>query len=93
MKNENETRVTGINITVKGQKLTLTVEEARKLKDELVSLLDVRWYPPVVINQPVPYVPYCPPPVFRPYHWEITCGGIGGIGHGIEGFSEMQRLT
>lgn len=81
----SEIAVTGINISIKGQKITLTPEEARKLKDELVGLLEVRMYPPVVINHP--YVPVLNPPWPR---WEITCGGIGA---GISGFSEMQKLT
>lgn len=62
----NETKVTGINILVKGAKITLTVDEARKLKDELVSLLEVKVYPAVIIEQPAPWTTPC----YQPHFWE-----------------------
>ncbi len=81
---DNKIQITGINIKVKGKELTLTVDEARELKKELDALLEVKFYQPWV-----PYVVHhYPTPPFR--YGEITCGGIG---NGVQGFSDMQRLS
>lgn len=67
----NEIKITGINVKVKGKELTLTVDEARELKKELDALLGVKvyqpWQPYVVHNYPT-----------SPYRFgEITCGSLG----------------
>lgn len=67
----NEIKITGINVKVKGKELTLTVDEARELKKELDALLEVKMYQP--------YVPYVvhnyPTPSYR--FGETTCGSLG----------------
>ena len=56
-----------IILTIKGQKVHLTVQEARELKNELDELFPVEWTPPVAPNigpwpwSPTPTEPYISP--------------------------------
>lgn len=88
---KTKAEISKITITVAGQKLELTLEEARDLKKALNDALEPKtvfpYVPPVVIDRPV-YVP--PPPYpwdrwntspYRPRPGEIWCGsGSNNVG-------------
>ena len=97
MNEEQKTKVEVTKVTVKiGKKeLTLSLDEAKQLRDELSKALgDVRYYPswPTVIYQQPPQV-YSP--TIYPLKYEAWCGSnqaYGWSGNGPTQFAGMLSM-
>ena len=69
--------VTGIKIKINGNKATLSIEEAWRLKRELDKLLHTESVPYPYLVYPGPYIPYVP--YTEPYIYPTRGDSSGGF--------------
>jgi hypothetical protein len=73
---DDSIQIQGIKIKIKGQPFELTVEEAKKLCNDLNDLLGPQYFKNPIMYPPIIY-PYYFWPEYKPYYYEVTSTSAG----------------